>query len=441
MSCVARVLVVENDPALSAPLIKSLNARGYRGTQVADSYQAFRHANTDRPDVVMVDGVDAIDDDFARKMVKNDETRGIPIIVIVDPNDYQATTERFAGSAFEFLPRPFGDAELFARLDHLVRLSTMEKELRQRIATLHKFGVHDITAVNPLSEVTDPKVLVAGSRKQEIGEVAALLGETISLAFCTTGHDALRRLNQEQFDALLVTGGDENVDVLHLCDDVRDNPRLYNLPILVLAQPDLFADPAEPYRCGANDVLFAPWKADDLVHRTMSLVRQHRYRTGLQRLFREARRLQTCDYLTGLYNYGFLMSHLTSLVHEAHRLDKNLSVGVVKITGVDDVNRAYGYDAGDRLLQQIGGLSVSLVRGEDLTARLSGNEVCIVMPDAAPEVANFAVTRTAGVIASTEFAIDESETGLRVKLTSGCASLEHGDDPTTLLARARETLC
>lgn len=80
---------------------------------------------------------------------------------------------------------------------------------------------------------------------------------------------------------------------------------------------------------------------------------------------------------------------------------------------------------------------ISLVRGEDLVDRLRDDEFCIVEPDTAPELADYALQRIAGVVGKAEFRVLGVEQQIKVILKTSCSSLAPGDDTEALIGRAR----
>lgn len=91
------------------------------------------------------------------------------------------------------------------------------------------------------------------------------------------------------------------------------------------------------------------------------------------------RYLSTHDPLTGLYNRLYFEEELERL--ERSRL---FPVGVVMIDvdGLKQINDTLGHAAGDKLLQKAGRLLVTVFRGEDMVARIGGDEFVVLLPAA-----------------------------------------------------------
>jgi len=77
------------------------------------------------------------------------------------------------------------------------------------------------------------------------------------------------------------------------------------------------------------------------------------------------------------------------------------------------------------------------VRGEDLPARYSGAKFILALPDTTVENARHAVQRITGVIAHTEFAVENHFSPVTVTLETKLTGFEHGDTAQRLIARSR----
>jgi diguanylate cyclase (GGDEF)-like protein len=71
----------------------------------------------------------------------------------------------------------------------------------------------------------------------------------------------------------------------------------------------------------------------------------------------------------------------TAFLHELHQLARRsrdvLGVMLVEVGGVDAINRAHGYDAGDAALRTIGERLARSIRGRDVVGRISGTRFAV----------------------------------------------------------------
>jgi two-component system cell cycle response regulator len=435
MTATARILLFTEDGE-SGPLYAKLKARGYEPVAANDPASAADLTRRKRPEIAIVEAGSAVEGSkLAASLRQGDDERPLPAIIIGDDAPWDTDDANV-----EFLPRGYHDAELFNRLDLLARLITMQDELRRRTETTRAYGVEGPKDVTPPDQVADARLLLLADADRDVGDISSALGRHAKVTLVHTPHEAIDRLLRDPFDAaIVVTGADPHVS-LDFCADTRSNSRLYNVPVLLVTRFGQFTDPAAPYAAGASDVVDQMAGPERLVLRTLHLVRLQRYREAMQEVYRTARHFATSDALTGLFSHGFLHGHLERMATDALAGGKALSVGLFVLENLAPINAVHGYVAGDRALRQVGGMIGSLVRAEDLPARIGGNEFCVVLPDTPREAAEPVLHRIAGVINYTEFSLPDIDTPISIDLATGCASLEPGDDARSLVRRARAAI-
>ncbi|MRR53872.1 MAG: GGDEF domain-containing protein [Deltaproteobacteria bacterium] len=83
------------------------------------------------------------------------------------------------------------------------------------------------------------------------------------------------------------------------------------------------------------------------------------------------------DPLTDLYNRGYFTEELER-VERGRRFP--VSIMVADLDGLKRVNDTLGHAIGDRLIQQAAQVIRSAVRGDDLVARIGGDEFAVILP-------------------------------------------------------------
>jgi diguanylate cyclase (GGDEF)-like protein len=94
----------------------------------------------------------------------------------------------------------------------------------------------------------------------------------------------------------------------------------------------------------------------------------------------ELRYLADHDSLTGLLDRRRFRSELDSYVSFSARYGGQGAVMIIDIDGLKGVNDSLGHHAGDHLIQQIAKILRERVRATDIVARLSGDELAVLMP-------------------------------------------------------------
>jgi diguanylate cyclase (GGDEF)-like protein/PAS domain S-box-containing protein len=93
----------------------------------------------------------------------------------------------------------------------------------------------------------------------------------------------------------------------------------------------------------------------------------------------QARHLAFHDVLTGLPNRHLLSERLSFLLRDAGRNDRWLAVCYLDLDGFKAVNDTLGHDAGDALLRATANRLSANVRGNDVVARIGGDEFVLVL--------------------------------------------------------------
>lgn len=93
------------------------------------------------------------------------------------------------------------------------------------------------------------------------------------------------------------------------------------------------------------------------------------------------------DALTGLYNRRHMEVSLEREILRARRNQFPVSIIMVDVDHFKNFNDTLGHQAGDALLQALGGFLESQVRGEDIACRYGGEEFILILPTAGKDIA------------------------------------------------------
>ena len=145
------------------------------------------------------------------------------------------------------------------------------------------------------------------------------------------------------------------------------------------------------------------------------------------------------DVLTGLPNRAFLSDLLDQALEFSRQENIPLAVCMVDLDGFKAVNDGYGHASGDLLLVEVAKRLRSIVRGEDVVARLAGDEFVLVLRYVRdlPELRE-ALNRVLGAI-SAPYTLHGKE--LNVFASIGVTLFPHdNEDAETLLRHADQAM-
>jgi two-component system, OmpR family, KDP operon response regulator KdpE len=115
-----KVLVVDDDPQILRTLRINLTAHGYRVVLAPDGAAALRAAADEHPDVIVLDlGLPDMDGTDVIEGVRG--WTNVPIIVLTARTGGAETVRALDTGADDYVTKPFGMAELLARLRAAVR--------------------------------------------------------------------------------------------------------------------------------------------------------------------------------------------------------------------------------------------------------------------------------------------------------------------------------
>ena len=119
----ARILVVEDEPAIQELLSLTLSEAGYQTLLASDAIEAYQHTQDVLPDLILLDwmlpGMSGIE--FARKMRGQSRTQNIPIIMLTAKAQEQDKLAGLETGADDYMVKPFSTRELNARIKAVLR--------------------------------------------------------------------------------------------------------------------------------------------------------------------------------------------------------------------------------------------------------------------------------------------------------------------------------
>ena len=101
----------------------------------------------------------------------------------------------------------------------------------------------------------------------------------------------------------------------------------------------------------------------------------------------------TRDDLTHLFNRGHFFERLERELQTAKGVQRPISVVIVDLNGIKEINRTHGYRTGDGVIAAFGRFLLDQARASDVPARIGGDKFAVILPDTAEPAANAAVNR------------------------------------------------
>lgn len=150
----------------------------------------------------------------------------------------------------------------------------------------------------------------------------------------------------------------------------------------------------------------------------------------VETLASEVYKLAALDQLTGLYNRRSGEQRLAQEISRAQRHGRPLTVLLMDLDGLKQINDRHGHAAGDTVLKGFADRLQRAIRGSDLAVRLGGDEFMALLPECRSEEVRHVLARLEGL----EFEFDDQK--MRLQYSRGWTDYTPGETPQELLKRA-----
>ena len=119
----AKILLVEDEPAIQELLAFNVKQCGYSAIQAIDAATALEQVNRELPDLILLDwmlpGIGGIE--LAKRWRADPRTRNIPIIMLTARTDERDKITGLESGADDYITKPFSPRELMARIRAVLR--------------------------------------------------------------------------------------------------------------------------------------------------------------------------------------------------------------------------------------------------------------------------------------------------------------------------------
>ena len=120
-------------------------------------------------------------------------------------------------------------------------------------------------------------------------------------------------------------------------------------------------------------------------------------------VFQEMEHRARTDFLTGLPNHGAFQATLESELGRAQRHNHPLSLLIIDLDFLKDVNDRFGHPTGDMVIKAVGETIIKGCREFDVASRYGGEEFTVILPETPIEDASRVADRIREMIASQVF--------------------------------------
>ena len=463
MSLSPKILVADDDQAVSRTLSWILKENGYEVTVLSGGEHLLEQLESEQYDLLLLDiMMPKVDGLQLLQRVKTDgRYKDLPVLMISSMPPEESTVRSLGLGAADFIPKPFRMRELLARVKAHLRvgreLNQAKAEARSRSEMMEI--LQEVTTSLRPEEIYQILVrrVAQGLRISRCSIILAQPGDKTGTVVAAYENPMLRSLPVEldeypELRRALETGE------LVLVSDVRTDPLFEQVrgrweteghPVstrsAIAMRFSLRSEPAGIFflrttegdvPLNARDVQFA----DQVIQAAVAALEKAYDLENAVLGQEQMRHLAETDPLTGLFNRRALTEKLEQEMDRAARYATRLTCLMIDIDNFKQINDTYGHLTGDRILRQISGLLRREQRSVDIVARYGGEEFVVLLPETTVSESRSFAERILRRVQQYEFG--EADKPVRVTISIGVASYpdEQVTDGESLLSLADSRL-
>ncbi len=168
---------------------------------------------------------------------------------------------------------------------------------------------------------------------------------------------------------------------------------------------------------------------------TMSL--EKRLRLGLIMRNMELESMATRDNLTHLFNRRHLFERLERELETARGFQRPLSVLVIDLNGMKEINHTHGHRIGNKVMAGFGRFLADQARASDVPARIGGDEFAVILPDTSEQAARSAANRLLQALDKTTV-LEENDVTVRLTVSVGVSGFPWAADTVDEIMRTAD---
>jgi diguanylate cyclase (GGDEF)-like protein len=268
-----------------------------------------------------------------------------------------------------------------------------------------------------------------------------LYGQPYRVSVARSGEEAISIAQQEDLDLILMDILLPGMDGFQVSRHLKESEETKNIQIVAVTSLRDMENKVKGLELGIDDYLVKPINMHELRARINALINKKAYLDNLQRGYEKAVRSAITDKLTGLYNYAYFHHFLEQELKRANRHGHSVALILMDIDDFKQYNDSLGHLAGDKILQDAGGLIMDNIREIDLGARYGGEEFGIVLPYTSKKGAHRMAERIREIFEGHAFSYDNIHITRRVTMSMGVAVYpQDGESAGDLIENADSAL-
>jgi diguanylate cyclase len=204
-----------------------------------------------------------------------------------------------------------------------------------------------------------------------------LESEGYNLVFAENGEEALKKAIELIPDLMLLDVMMPGMNGFQVCQQLRANPRLAELPVVMVTALDDRESRLRGIEVGADDFMTKPFDQAELRARVRTITRLNRYRR-LVETEEQLAFLANYDILTGLPNRTLLLERIQQAIGHANGIQQGIVILFIDLDGFQMINDSLGHELGDKVLREAACRLTEAFPKNTTIARLGGDEFAVM---------------------------------------------------------------
>ena len=184
----AKILVVDDTPANVKLLVDVLVAKGFAVTAAVDGEEALAKVAQDKPDLILLDvmmpGLSGYE--VCKRLRANPDTALLPVVLCTSLDPQQERINGIEAGADDFLSKPINRPELFARVKSLLRIKTLQDEVKAQAAQIAQWN-----------QTLEQRVQEQVGQIDRLGRLKSFFSPQLAEAIVAGGEDMLKTHRRE----------------------------------------------------------------------------------------------------------------------------------------------------------------------------------------------------------------------------------------------------
>lgn len=296
---------------------------------------------------------------------------------------------------------PVHASQIANRVNSLIRLGAMEREIKLRVKTLENDFGQSVVIEDDGNHPPFRVLFIGQASPGFMVVINALQAKNVDTVAAFTSFSAFDYLHESKFDAVVMNALEHPEPALSISETMRRNARLFHVPTLFLVKDDTFeyADKAQNY--GARDIVNVNSDVQEISGRILELANYHRLHDNLKEEFDSLGDHNSICEKSGCFTKTFIERHAARVFRANHKIRKPVTMMAVqpRLNCSEEVSE----EQAEKAIMQFGQMLKNLVRMQDSVAVYDENRFLLMFPGSTEEDAQVVLERVKGLVACTAF--------------------------------------